>query len=181
MKRKTTLRVVPLQSRCGRDCSYWLMKTEPDVYSWDDMEKAPASTTMWEGVRNYQARNFLRDQMHVGDGVLFYHSRQDPTCIVGLARVRRAGYPDPTQFDAGSKYWDGASKAENPRWFTVDVQAVERFAEPLTLTRLRTEPSVSSMLLLRKGQRLSVQPVTTEEWKSVLKLAGIRRDPLGRK
>lgn len=157
---------------------YWLMKTEPDVFSWDDMINAPGQTTMWEGVRNYQARNFLRDQIKLGDGVLFYHSRQDPTSIVGIARVVHAGYPDPTQFDPASKYWDAGSKADNPRWFTVDIRAVQRFAAPLTLAQLRTEPSVSSMLLLRKGQRLSVQPVTADEWKSVLRLAGLRGDPL---
>lgn len=152
---------------------YWLMKTEPDVFSWDDLEGSPRRTTLWDGVRNYQARNFLRDEMKVGDGVLFYHSRQDPLAIVGLARVARAGYPDPTQFDPGAKYFDPGSKQEDPRWYTVDVQAVRKLDEPLTLTRLREVRKLSDMLVLRKGQRLSVQPVTADEWKAVLKLAGI--------
>jgi predicted RNA-binding protein with PUA-like domain len=157
---------------------YWLMKTEPEVFSWDDLERSPERTTVWDGVRNYQARNFLRDEMSVGDGVLFYHSRQEPMAIVGIARVKRAGYPDPSQFDASSKYFDPGSKAETPRWFTVDVEAVERLERPLTLARLRDVPALSDMLLLRKGQRLSVQPVRAEEWRAVLDAAGLPRDPL---
>lgn len=158
--------------------NYWLMKTEPDVFSWDSLEASPRHTTMWDGVRNYQARNFLRDAMKVGDGVLFYHSRQEPMAIVGIARVTREGYPDPTQFDASAKYWDPRSLPEAPRWYTVDVQAVRRFTQPLTLPRLREEPKLKGMLLLRKGQRLSVQPVKPAEWKAVLRLAGLKKDPL---
>lgn len=152
---------------------FWLMKTEPDVFSWDDLERSAERTTHWDGVRNYQARNFMRDDMRVGDGVLFYHSRQDPMAIVGIARVAKAAYPDPSQFDPGSKYFDPRSPAESPRWFCVAVQAVRRLDEPVTLARLREAPALAEMQLLRKGQRLSVQPVTASEWKAVLRLAGV--------
>ncbi|NDD27331.1 MAG: EVE domain-containing protein [Proteobacteria bacterium] len=152
---------------------FWLMKTEPDVFSWDDLERSADRTTPWDGVRNYQARNFMRDDMQIGDGVLFYHSRQDPMAIVGIARVAKAAYPDPSQFDPESKYFDPKSPSESPRWFCVAVQAVRRLDEPVTLARLREAPALAEMQLLRKGQRLSVQPVTASEWKAVLRLAGV--------
>lgn len=151
---------------------YWLMKTEPDVFSWDDLEASPNRTTPWDGVRNYQARNFMRDEMKVGDGVLFYHSRQDPMAIVGFARVARAGYPDPSQFHSGSPYHDPTSPPDAPRWICVDVQAVKRLDRPLPLAVLRESAALAHMALLRKGQRLSVQPVTPNEWKTILRLAG---------
>ncbi len=154
---------------------YWLMKTEPDVFSWDDLERCPNRTTMWEGVRNYQARNFMRDEFGVGDGVLFYHSRKNPS-VVGVARVVRAAYPDPTQFVETSRYFDPRSAPDAPRWVTVDVQAERRFPEPLTLSRLRAERGVAGMALLAPGSRLSVQPVRPHEWEEVCRLAGVTVD-----
>lgn len=155
---------------------YWLMKTEPEVFSWDDLEAAPARTTPWDGVRNYQARNFMRDEMQVGDGVLFYHSRQEPMAIVGIARVARTAYPDPSQHNPTAKYFDPKSTRESPRWFCVDVQAVRRFEQPIALTTLRETPGLSDMMLLRKGQRLSVQPVRADEWRAIVDLAGLSAD-----
>ena len=151
---------------------FWLMKTEPDVFSWDDLLACPDQTTMWEGVRNYQARNMMRDDFAVGDGVLFYHSNQD-RAIVGLARVARSSYPDPTAFDEAHKYFDPKSKPEAPTWYLVDVQAVRKLPQMLTLDQLREIPELMGMMLLRKGSRLSVQPVTPEEWAVGLQVAGI--------
>jgi predicted RNA-binding protein with PUA-like domain len=148
---------------------YWLMKSEPDVYSIADLERDGA--TRWEGVRNYQARNFMRDEMSVGDGILFYHSSSDPPGIAGLAKVASAPYPDPTQFDAGSPYHDDKSSRESPRWWLVDVAFERAFSVPLSLPFLREQSELAGMALLRKGQRLSVQPVSAGEWKTVEKLA----------
>jgi predicted RNA-binding protein with PUA-like domain len=154
---------------------WWLMKTEPETFSWDDLERCPRQTSMWEGVRNYQARNLLRDQIKPGDGVLFYHSSTNPTAIVGLAEVVRGGYPDPTQFDARSKYYDEKSRPDDPRWFVVDVQARRRFEQPLTLAELRGMRGLQNMMLLRRGARLSVQPVTTAEARVILRAAGLEK------
>ncbi|MBM3461861.1 MAG: EVE domain-containing protein [Armatimonadetes bacterium] len=150
----------------------WLMKTEPDVFSWDDLMKMPEQTTMWEGVRNFQARNLMRDQFKVGDRVLFYHSNIGKA-IVGLAKVVRPAYPDPTQFDTRSKYYDPGSKLEDPRWLVVDVKAVRKLPEALPLERLREVRALNDMMLLRKGARLSVQPVTPAQYRAILKTAGI--------
>lgn len=149
---------------------HWLMKSEPDVFSIDDLAKARKQTTGWDGVRNYQARNLLRDEIAVGDGVLFYHSSVDPPAVVGLARVVKAGYPDPTQFDAKSDYYDKDSKPDDPRWFSVDIAFDRKLARPVTLPELRAEPALGDMVLLRRGSRLSVQPVTPAEWKRILAL-----------
>lgn len=150
---------------------YWLMKSEPDVYSIDDLERD--GSTVWDGVRNYQARNLMRDEMSVGDGVLYYHSNADPPAIVGLARVSKEAHPDPTQFDPESRYYDAKATREKPRWFCVDIEFVGKFAEPLPLPQLREDSKLEGMALLQKGQRLSVQPVTSREWRHVLKLAGV--------
>jgi predicted RNA-binding protein with PUA-like domain len=147
----------------------WLVKSEPDAYSIADLERD--TRTRWEGVRNYQARNLMRDEMSVGDGVLYYHSSCEPPGIAGLARVASEPYPDPTQFDRRSKYHDEASSPESPRWWLVDVEFVEAFPVLLPLSLLREQPELEGMALLRKGQRLSVQPVSAEEWRAVLKLA----------
>lgn len=152
---------------------YWLMKSEPSVFSWSDLLTCPNSTTPWEGVRNYQARNYMRDDMQVGDGILFYHSSSDPTAIVGIARVASRAYPDPSAFDQHSKYYDARSKMDNPQWLLVDVTAVETLPRPLTLDQLRHLPGLDSMVLLKKGSRLSVQPVSIDEWRVVLEAAGI--------
>jgi predicted RNA-binding protein with PUA-like domain len=150
---------------------YWLMKSEPDVFSIDDLAKARARTTRWDGVRNYQARNLLRDEIKVGDGVLFYHSSADPPAVAGTARVVRAGYPDPTQFDPSDSHHDPDSVRDDPRWYAVDIQYESKLARPVPLAELRAAPALSEMVLLKRGSRLSVQPVTAAEWKQILKMS----------
>ncbi|MGN6546656.1 MAG: EVE domain-containing protein [Aureliella sp.] len=150
---------------------FWLVKSEPDVFSIDDLARAKNRTTHWDGVRNYQARNMLRDEMQVGDAVLYYHSNAEPTAIVGTARVVRAGYPDFTAWDENDPHFDPKSTAENPRWYMVDIQLVEKFDKPLTLQFLRSVPELKDMELLRKGSRLSVQPVTPDQYAAVVRLA----------
>ena len=149
---------------------YWLMKTEPSVFSWDDLRSHPAQTTQWEGVRNYQARNFMRDQMKVDDLVFFYHSAIKQPAIMGTAQVVREAYPDPFAFDKESPYYDPKSNPDNPRWVTVDIQYRSGFQEPITLDELKQVQGLESMMLLRKGSRLSVQPILPEEWKTVCNL-----------
>jgi predicted RNA-binding protein with PUA-like domain len=151
--------------------NHWLMKSEPADVSVDDALAAPQSTVPWTGVRNYQARNFMRDQMRVGDGVLFYHSSCAEPGIVGIGRVASAPYPDPTQFDPKSKYHDPKSKREAPRWSLVDVQVTRKIA-PLTLTEMRALPQLADMLVLKKGNRLSITRVEPQHWKAVLALRG---------
>jgi len=150
---------------------YWLLKSEPTTFSIDDLAASPKQTTCWEGVRNYQARNFLKS-MQVGDQGLFYHSNADPPAIVGLVEVVKAAYPDPYAFDSQSRYFDAKSTKEHPRWFVVDVRFIEKFAEPLPLERLRTIKALKDMELLRRGSRLSVQPVRSAEWQRILILRG---------
>ncbi len=145
---------------------YWLVKTEPSEFSWEDLKAAPGQTTPWEGVRNYQARNYMRE-MQVGDLVFFYHSQTNPLAIIGIARVVRGAYPDPTQFDPSSPYFDPQSTPENPRWETVDIQYQREFSAPISLPQLKEIPGLENMVLLRKGSRLSVQPVTEREWRIV--------------
>ena len=147
---------------------YWLMKSEPDEFSIDDLVKAPKKTTAWFGVRNYQARNFMRDHMRVGDGVLFYHSSCPEPGIAGVAEVASAPYPDATQFDSSSEYYDAASKREAPRWMLVDVKLVKK-TPLLPLDEMRAMPALAEMVTLRRGNRLSITPVTAAEWKAVLK------------
>ena len=150
--------------------NYWLMKTEPGCFSIDDLANAPGKTSMWDGVRNYQARNFMRDAMTVGDPVLFYHSVTSPG-IAGIAEVASKAYPDPTQWDPENEHFDPKSPADKPHWFLVDVRLVRRFREVLPLSLLRAQPELEGMELLRKGSRLSVQPVRPEEFEAVLALA----------
>ncbi len=147
----------------------WLLKTEPGCFSIDDLASAPAQTSMWDGVRNYQARNFIRDGMRIGDPVLFYHSVTDPG-IVGLAEVASGAYPDPTQWDPENEHFDPASPSNAPRWYVVDVRLVRKFRYTLPLAFLRTCPDLAGMELLRRGSRLSVQPVTEQEYNAVLAL-----------
>ncbi|WP_309680233.1 EVE domain-containing protein [Polaromonas sp.] len=151
--------------------NYWLMKSEPEECSVDDALAAPKATVPWIGVRNYQARNFMRDAMRVGDGVLFYHSSCAEPGIVGIARVASPPYPDPTQFDAKSPYYDAKSKPEEPRWLLVDVQALRK-TRNLTLPELRATPELAEMLVLKKGNRLSITPVESRHWQRILDLAG---------
>ena len=145
----------------------WLMKVEPEVYSIHDLKRD--GKTGWEGVRNFQARNFLRDQMQVGDRVLFYHSNADPPGVAGLARVVRAGYPDPTARDPKSDYHDPKASDEDPRWYAVDIAYVDTFPELVPLDRLRTTPGLEQMLVINRS-RLSVQPVTDAEFEIVRRL-----------
>jgi predicted RNA-binding protein with PUA-like domain len=152
---------------------YWLMKSEPRVFSIEDLARSPKQTTCWDGVRNYQARNFMRE-MTVGDQVLFYHSNAEPPAVVGIAEVVRTAYPDQTQFDKASHHYDPASTPSAPRWDMVDIRYRQTFKASVSLDRLREEPKLKDMVLLRKGSRLSVQPVTETEWAVVLKLAGAK-------
>ena len=146
---------------------YWLIKSEPHVYGIDQLEKD--GETGWTGVRNYQARNNMRDLMHVGDGVLYYHSSCDIPAIVGLADVSRAAHPDPTQFDKKDEYYDPKAKPEAPPWMIVGVRFVKKFKRPLTLDDVKNIPELKKMVLLNNS-RLSVQPVTPEEWEIILGL-----------
>jgi predicted RNA-binding protein with PUA-like domain len=148
---------------------YWLMKSEPDEFSIDDLVRAPRKTTPWFGVRNYQARNYMRDAMRAGDGVLFYHSSCEVPGIAGLAEVSGTPYPDPTQFDAKSPYFDPKAMRENPRWMLVDVTLAKK-TRLLSLEELRAHEELSDMVILRRGNRLSVTPVTAAEWKFIGKL-----------
>ena len=148
---------------------YWLMKSEPDEISVDDVLTMPGSKVAWFGVRNYQARNFMRDDMRAGDGVLFYHSTCAVPGVAGIAQVACAAYPDATQFDAASKYFDAKSTRENPRWMNVDVKVLRK-TRLLTLADIRAHDSLASMVLLRKGNRLSITPVTDAEWAAVMEL-----------
>lgn len=148
---------------------YWLMKSEPDEVSIDDALAAPDATVAWTGVRNYQARNFMRDGMKVGDGVLFYHSSCPEPGIAGIARVASGIKPDPTQFDAKSPYYDAASKKDDPRWLLVDVQALRK-TRLLALPELRAKPELADLIVLRKGNRLSITPVEPAHWKIIEKM-----------
>jgi predicted RNA-binding protein with PUA-like domain len=148
---------------------HWLMKSEPDVFSIDELKKR--KTSLWDGVRNYQARNFMKKDMQIGDAVLFYHSSCEPPGVAGLARVCAAAEPDPTQFDRKSEYYDAKALKEKPIWYCVKVEFVEKFSDLVTLQSLRENAKLKSMLVLKKGQRLSIQPVTPEEFKIVLQMA----------
>ena len=153
---------------------FWLFKSEPTCFSIDDLAQAPKQTTYWDGVRNYQARNFLRDSIAVGDGVLYYHSTVDPMAIVGTAKVVKAGYPDHTAFVPEEDHYDPKSDPDNPTWYMVDIQLSQVFKEPLTRAMLQAVPELGEMVLLQRGSRLSVQPVREAEWRAVLKLAGVK-------
>jgi len=150
--------------------NYWLLKSEPDVFGIDDLADAPQRRTAWDGVRNYQARNFMRE-MRRGDEAFFYHSSCARPGIVGRMRIAREAYPDPTQFDPDDPHFDPRSRSDAPRWSAVDVEFTERFAETITLPRLREEPELAEMLILRRGNRLSVTPLTDTQWQAVLALA----------
>ena len=149
----------------------WLMKSEPDEFSIDDLVRAPRKATPWFGVRNYQARNFMRDAMNVGDGVLFYHSSCPEPGIAGIAEVSSAPYADETQFDPKSPYFDAKSTRENPRWVLVDVKLVKK-TRLLTLEEMRAAPALADMITLRRGNRLSITPVTPAEWQAIVRLLG---------
>jgi len=147
----------------------WLMKCEPDAYTIDDLKRD--KKTAWEGVRNFQARNFMRDQMKVGDKVLFYASNAEPSGVTGLAKIARAGYPDEYSWKKGHHYYDPASTKEKPLWYMVDIAFVERFPDTLPLETLKHTKGLQNMMVIRKGARLSIQPVTKAEFDIVVKLA----------
>ncbi len=144
----------------------WLMKSEPDAFSIDDLKKQ--KTSLWDGVRNYQARNFMMNDMKKGDAILFYHSRVDPIGIAGIAKVTKTAVPDPTQFNKKSKYFEKRATKEKPVWYCVEVGFVRKFKRTITLQELKENPKLSNMRVIQKGQRLSIQPVTESEYKTIL-------------
>ena len=148
--------------------TFWLIKSEPGDYSIDDLERD--GREMWDGIRNYQARNFMRDEMKNGDEVFFYHSNCKEPGIVGIARVAGAPYPDPTQFDKKSKYFDPKSDKSNPRWCLVDMEFVRKTKRNVTLSEIKTHKSLDDMILTRKGNRLSIMPVSKKHWNKILSL-----------
>ncbi len=158
---------------------YWLMKSEPEVFSIDDLAGAPGQTTSWDGVRNYQARNFMRS-MVPGDQVFFYHSNATPSCIVGVAEVVRSAHPDLTALDPDDHHFDPKATPTKPIWEMVDIRFQRKFAVPLALDDLRPVAGLEKMELLRRGSRLSVQPVTAAEWKIIMKLADRKEKMLGK-
>jgi len=150
--------------------NYWLFKSDPDEFSLNDLKKSKNQTTFWNGVRNYQARNFLRDEIKKNDGVLFYHSSSDPLAVVGYCEVVKEGYPDHTQFDPKSDHFDPKAKKDNPTWFMVDIRLLKEFKTPVTLDQIKANPKLKNMKLVQRGQRLSVMPVTKAEWEEILKM-----------
>jgi predicted RNA-binding protein with PUA-like domain len=155
----------------ARAKQYWLMKSEPEVYSIADLQRE--GRTFWDGVRNYQARNFMRDDMRVGDGVLFYHSNTQPMGIYGVAAVVREGYPDHTAFDPANPHYDPKSDPANPTWIMVDIGYVGTFATPIPLTTLKQTPGLEKMGVIQRGSRLSVLPVSRKEWEVIMKLGDL--------
>ena len=153
---------------------YWLFKSDPETFGLRHLKRCRNRTTCWDGVRNYQARNLLRDRIKTGDGVLFYHSQVSPPLVVATARVVRSAYPDPTQFKPKDPYYDPKSHRDDPRWYAVDIALERELATPVALTEMREMPGLSEMVLLQNS-RLSIQPVTPDEWKIILKLG--RRHP----
>lgn len=149
----------------------WLLKSEPDSFSFDDLLASADRTTVWDGVRNYQARNFIRDEMKVGDDVLFYHSSTAQPGVVGLAEIVSDPYPDPSQFDRRSRYFDPKSTGEHPRWFAVDVRAARPLGRNVTLSEMREDTALAGLKLLQRGSRLSVMPLSSAELKRILALA----------
>lgn len=150
---------------------HWLMKSEPHVYPWEQL--VTDGSTHWDGVRNYQARNFMRDEMKVGDLVLFYHSNTKPPHVAGIARVCREGHPDHTAQDPASSYFDAKASPENPRWMMVDIEPVEAMAELVSLPDMKANPALDGMPLLAKGSRLSVQPVSADHFQIVRRMGGL--------
>ena len=149
---------------------YWLMKTEPNEFGIDDFASCPGQTEPWDGVRNYQARNMMRDEMKQGDRVFIYHSSCDVPGVVGIARIAREGYPDPTAFDPEDKHYDPKSDPDKPRWYLVDVQLERKLRRTITLAELKAQPPLEGMALVRRGNRLSVMPVSEGEWEHIMSL-----------
>ena len=162
---------IPGRAPRGSMVAYWLMKSEPHVYPWEQLEND--GSTHWDGVRNYQARNTMRDDMKIGDMVLFYHSNTKPPHVAGIARVCREGYPDHTAQDSGSKYFDPKATPENPRWIMVDIEPVEAMKSIVSLPDMKENPALEGMPLLAKGSRLSVQSVPPEHFAVVRRMGGL--------
>ncbi len=151
--------------------NYWMMKSEPTTFGIDDLAKLPRKTDGWEGVRNYQARNMMRDDMQVGDLAFFYHSNCTPPGVVGIMKIVKAAYPDITALNPNSKYFDPKATDDNPRWVRVDVQFIEKFDRLISISELRENPKLKTLRILEKGSRLSITPVTAKEWDAILKMA----------
>ncbi|ODN42742.1 EVE domain-containing protein [Piscirickettsia litoralis] len=150
--------------------NYWLMKSEPDAFGIDDLQALPKQTDSWDGIRNYQARNMMRDEMKVDDLIFFYHSNCKVPGIVGIMKVASKPYPDHTQFDPESKYYDPKATTDKPRWMMVDVKFVEKFSKAISLNTLKQTAELSEMAVVRKGNRLSITPVTPEQWQTILSM-----------
>ncbi len=150
--------------------AYWLMKSEPEEFGIDDLESRADKTEPWDGVRNYQARNMMRDEMKVGDLAFFYHSNCETPGIVGIVKIAREGYPDPTAFDPEDDHYDPKSDPDNPRWYLVDVEFVRKLKRVIPLSDLKAEQALKGMALVRRGNRLSVMPVTKRQWKHILEM-----------
>lgn len=151
--------------------NYWLFKSEPAVFGIDDLAKRPNQTEHWDGVRNYQARNFLRDDIKKGDEAFFYHSSSNPTGIAGIMKIVKAGYPDDTAWDIKSDHYDPSSSKENPRWFMVDVKLLKKFEKIITLAEIKANPSLGKMRIVQPGNRLSITLVTEKEWNIILSMS----------
>lgn len=164
--------VCPRYPSIRKNMRYWLLKSEPDSYSFSDLMAEPRKTTFWDGVRNYQARNFMRDDMKRGDLAFFYHSGGKPPAIAGIVEIVRESYPDPSAFDPKSKYFDPKSDPDDPTWYLVDVKAVKQFADPISLPSLRDVKGLDGLELLKRGSRLSVQPVSSRHWQII---TGLRK------
>ena len=149
---------------------YWLMKTEPSTFSISDLEKSPNKTTCWEGVRNYQARNFIRDEIKVGDKVIFYHSNSEPPGAVGICEVIKEAYPDHFAFDSDNKYYDPKSVLSQPIWYMVDIKLIKKFNRVISLAEIKNNTKLSQMKLVQKGNRLSVFPITRGEYEEIIKM-----------
>ena len=150
--------------------NYWLAKTEPNTYSWDDLKNEPGKSTSWEGIRNYRVRNLIRDEIKLGDFVFIYHSVVQPMSIMGIAKIVREAYPDHFAFNTQHKYYDPKSNPDNPAWLMFDVQAVQEFDKPVAMEELKSHSALRDMALLKKGNRMSVQRVTEKEWKYIVSL-----------
>ena len=154
------------------DTKYWLFKSEPNAYSFSDLMSEEGQTAEWDGVRNYQARNFMKDDMKLGDRALFYHSSTGEPAVVGMATIVREGYPDNSSWDSNSRYYDPKSSPDNPIWFMVDIKGDAPLPREVTLKEVKANPKLGNMLLVRRGMRLSIQPVAKEEWDEILAMAG---------
>ncbi|GAB6282532.1 MAG: EVE domain-containing protein [Ignavibacterium sp.] len=149
---------------------YWLFKSEPKAFSIEDLKNSKNQTTFWDGVRNYQARNFLRDEIKKGDLVIFYHSNSEPPAAVGICEVVKEGYPDHTAFDPDSKHYDAKSEPQNPIWFMVNIKFIKEFSKPVSLSEIKSNKKLKNMKLVQRGNRLSILPITKEEFDEIMKM-----------